>query len=101
MDRPDLEGRCGACARFVRVVEEIDASGEVRRHGECLLCVWPAPLYEISTCNKYVKRGTFSGKRDASASPRREPGSRQGRARDAPDRSHARAEVVLPEESGP
>ena len=23
-DRPDLKGRCGTCARFVRVIESID-----------------------------------------------------------------------------
>lgn len=62
MERPELEGRCGSCARFVRVVEEIDGFGEVRRHGECLLEAWPAPLYETSTCNQYVKRGTFVAK---------------------------------------
>lgn len=61
-DRPDLEKRCGSCARFVRVVEKIDENGEVRRHGECLLMVWPAPLYETSTCTQYVKRGTFTAK---------------------------------------
>jgi len=89
----DLEGRCGTCARFVRVVEDIDAAGEVRRHGECLLAVWPAPLYDTSTCNKYVKRGTFTlapakpARREAA---RRAPGERVVAA--------ARPEVVLPEE---
>jgi hypothetical protein len=53
-----LEGRCGTCARFVRVVETIDENGEVRRTGECLLGVWPSPLKETSTCSQYVKRGT-------------------------------------------
>lgn len=64
-DRPDLDKRCGSCARFVRVVEKIDENGEVRRHGECLLMVWPAPLYETSTCTQYVKRGTFQAKPSA------------------------------------
>jgi hypothetical protein len=59
---PDLDRRCGSCARFVRVIEKIDENGEVRRHGECLLMVWPAPLYETNTCSQYVKRGTFTGK---------------------------------------
>ena len=62
MDRPDLDKRCGSCARFVRVVETIDETGEVRRKGECLLLVWPPPLYEHNTCSQYVKRGTFTGK---------------------------------------
>jgi hypothetical protein len=55
----DLERRCGTCARFVRVVETIDNSGEVRRAGECLLGVWPSPLYETSTCSQWVRRGEF------------------------------------------
>jgi hypothetical protein len=54
--------RCGSCARFVRVIEKIDDNGEVRRHGECLLGVWPSPLYSTSTCSQYVKRGTFTAK---------------------------------------
>jgi hypothetical protein len=55
---PDaLDGRCGTCARFVRVVEKIDDMGEVRRAGECLLGVWPSPLYETSTCSQWVRRG--------------------------------------------
>jgi hypothetical protein len=55
-----LEGRCGTCARFVRVVERIDENGEVTRAGECLLGVWPAPLYETNTCVEYTKKGTLA-----------------------------------------
>lgn len=62
MERPDLDKRCGSCARFVRVIETIDENGEVKRKGECLLMVWPPPLYEHNTCSQYVKRGTFTGK---------------------------------------
>jgi len=54
-----LDGRCGTCARFVRVIEHIDENGEVHRTGECLLGVWPAPLYETSTCGEYVRKGTL------------------------------------------
>jgi hypothetical protein len=54
----DLEGRCGTCARFVRVMEIADANGEIRREGECLLNVWPSPLKETATCSHYLKRGT-------------------------------------------
>jgi hypothetical protein len=54
-----LEGRCATCARFVRVIETIDETGEVRRAGECLLAVWPSPLYETSTCSQWVRRGEF------------------------------------------
>jgi hypothetical protein len=60
MDRPDLDKRCGSCARFVRVIETIDENGEVKRKGECLLMVWPPPLYEHNTCSQYVKKGTFT-----------------------------------------
>jgi hypothetical protein len=45
----------------VRVIETIDENGEVKRKGECLLMVWPPPLYEHNTCSQYVKRGTFTG----------------------------------------
>jgi hypothetical protein len=57
-----LAGRCGTCARFVRVTESIDENGEVHRAGECLLGVWPSPLYETNTCSQYVARGTFTAK---------------------------------------
>jgi hypothetical protein len=46
-----LARRCGSCARFVRVVEQIDVNGEVRRSGQCLLGIWPSPLYETNTCS--------------------------------------------------
>lgn len=67
-----LDGRCGTCARFVRVVEQIDDNGEVRRAGECLLNVWPSPLYETNTCSQYVKRGTFQARVGPEPSRRRE-----------------------------
>jgi hypothetical protein len=54
-----LDRRCGTCARFVRVVETIDDTGEVKRSGDCLLGVWPSPLYETSTCSQWVRRGEF------------------------------------------
>lgn len=49
--------RCGSCARFARAVEQVDENGEVRRAGECLLGVWPSPLYDTSTCSQWVARG--------------------------------------------
>jgi hypothetical protein len=66
---PDpLDNRCGTCARFVRVIETIADTGEVKRAGDCLLGVWPSPLYETSTCSHWIRRGTFE--------PRAEPRSR-------------------------
>jgi hypothetical protein len=65
-----LEGRCGTCARFVRVTETFDLNGEVQRRGECLLGVWPPPLFEANTCSQYVRKGTF-----AAAGPPRAGGS--------------------------
>ena len=56
---PDLTNRCGSCARFVRPLDRTMPNGEVRRAGECLLAIWPPPLYETNTCNKYVMKGTF------------------------------------------
>lgn len=85
MDRPDLDKRCGSCARFVRVIETIDENGEVKRKGECLLMVWPPPLYEHNTCSQYVKKGTFTGKpvrETRTRSPRTSP--RPARAPGAP-----------------
>jgi len=66
----DLERRCGSCARFVRVVESFDDNGEVKRHGDCLLGVWPSPLYETSTCSQWVRRGEFRAR--PPEAPRRE-----------------------------
>jgi hypothetical protein len=57
-----LDRRCGTCARFVRVVEKIDDNGEVKRTGDCLLGVWPSPLYESSTCSQWVRRGEFKAR---------------------------------------
>ena len=74
-----LEGRCGTCARFVRVVESIDPNGEVQRRGECLLNVWPSPLKETMTCTHYVKRGTVH--------LRPAPPARTSRGTRAPSRS--------------
>jgi hypothetical protein len=60
---PDgTERRCGSCARFVRVIETVDANGEVKRAGECLLGVWPSPLYATSTCSQWVQRGAFKAR---------------------------------------
>jgi hypothetical protein len=39
------------------VVEQLADTGEVKRTGDCLLGVWPAPLEETDTCDKYVRRG--------------------------------------------
>jgi hypothetical protein len=106
-----LDGRCGSCARFVRVTETIDDNGEVRRSGECLLAVWPPPIYETNTCSRYVRKGTFvlapakvARKRpseiaEEGSSPRAD-GTRgaftfPGRADELPSRSRS---VVLPEE---
>jgi hypothetical protein len=75
----DLERRCGTCARFVRVIETFDETGEVKRHGECLLGVWPSPLYDTSTCSQWVRRGEFKPRPDAPP----------GRTRTSPDRSRA------------
>lgn len=71
-----LDHRCGTCARFVRVIERIDDNGEVTRAGDCLLGVWPSPLYETSTCGEWARKGTLP----AAPAPR-EPPHRDRRAR--------------------
>jgi hypothetical protein len=85
-----LDGRCGTCARFVRVTELIDANGEVRRAGECLLGVWSPPLFESNTCSQYRRKGTFA------TSPKRTPPSRGG-SRESSLRAPSR-EPTFPEE---
>jgi hypothetical protein len=68
----ELDGRCGTCARFVRVTETVDNNGEVRRAGECLLGVWSPPLFESNTCSQYRRKGTFAAqpKRPLARAPR-------------------------------
>lgn len=95
-DRPDLEGRCGTCARFVRVMETVDQNGEVRRKGECLLGVWAPPIYENNTCRQYVKRGTFTAKPQGRPARSREP--RPPRAPGTPPPAREPFEFRLPEE---
>jgi hypothetical protein len=98
MSSPDDERRCGSCARFVRVIEKIDQNGEVLRHGECLLGVWPAPLYATHTCSQYVKRGTFTAKPHAPTRGGRSFGGRAPRALPVADGSPSKFEFQLPEE---
>lgn len=74
----DLERRCGTCARFVRVIETFEPTGEVKRKGECLLGVWPAPLFETSTCSQWVRKGEFKAR-----PPERTRGSRASSPRSA------------------
>jgi hypothetical protein len=81
-----LERRCGSCARFVRVIETIDVAGEVTRKGECLLGVWPSPLFETSTCSQWVRRGEFKPRPEGSTrTPRVRPvrGAAKGPARES------------------
>jgi hypothetical protein len=77
------------------VIETIDENGEVKRKGECLLMVWPPPLYEHNTCSQYVKRGTFTGR-----PPPREPRVRRStpRAVRRPGEARVPFDFELPEE---
>jgi hypothetical protein len=91
-----LDHRCGSCARFVRVFESIDANGVVKRAGECLLGVWPSPLYETSTCSQWVRRGEF---RAAPAPRQRVRRAAQARSRTGSDRDQtagAESENIQP-----
>jgi hypothetical protein len=97
----DADRRCGTCARFVRVVETIDANGEVRRHGDCLLGVWPSPLYSTSTCSQWVKRGEFRAKPPERAARPRARGLRSSGSPPADGRvlgDKAPTTIVLPED---
>jgi hypothetical protein len=92
--------RCGTCARFVRVVERIDDTGEVTRTGDCLLGVWPSPLYETSTCSQWVQRGEFKARpADRAAEPRTRGGERSsGPPRAAGETPGGKATLILPED---
>lgn len=50
---PDLAGRCGSCAFFLRTHAEAD--GTV--YGECRLGCWPSPVRWTATCGSYAPRG--------------------------------------------
>ena len=81
----------------MRVIETIDENGEVKRKGECLLMVWPPPLYETNTCRQYVKKGTFTGKPQPVARTRRaSSGGPRPAAR--PGEPRAPFQFSLPEE---
>src|ERR1700733_3236074 len=75
-----LERRCGSRARFGRGVETIAPPGEVKRAGECLLGVWPSPLYETSTCSQWVQRGLFKARPESRPSQRRPFAAARARA---------------------
>jgi hypothetical protein len=90
-----LEGRCGTCARFVRVTEVIDDNGEVRRTGQCLLGVWSPPIFESNTCSQHIRRGQVAGALRAQHPRRRETSPRRTSHTPAP---YARRDFTLPEE---
>ena len=95
----DLERRCGTCARFVRVIEKIDDAGEVRRAGDCLLGVWPSPLYETSTCSQWVRRGEFKARLPARTSgPRPRPRPRASTSALGPIAIDAAIPLSIPED---
>jgi hypothetical protein len=90
----ELLRRCGTCARFVRVVEKIDPTGEVTRAGDCLLGVWPSPLYETSTCSQWVRRGEFK----PAAAPARRARLPRAATPTSPTAAPERAPLSLPED---
>ena len=95
---PSLEGRCGTCARFVRVTETIDQNGEVLRTGQCLLGVWSPPLYETNTCGQHIRRGQVREALRTAARPRpRTPGAPRADRRELALSSVPR-DFTLPEE---
>jgi hypothetical protein len=96
-DRDPLQGRCGTCARFVRVFEHKDDRGQVRRAGECLLGVWSPPLYENNTCSQYLQRGTVAATVRKGTRPTASRGTRTKSAT-APKSPEPPAAITLPEE---
>lgn len=63
--------RCRTCARFVRVVETIDANGEVKRTGDCLLGAWSPPIFDTMTCSQWTQKGAFKPAPPAKATRQR------------------------------
>ena len=94
----ELLRRCGTCARFVRVVETIDANGEVKRAGHCLLGVWPSPLYETSTCSQWVRRGEFQARPQSPPRRTRTPATRPLARGDTTSQAPDKAPLSLPED---
>jgi hypothetical protein len=100
----DVERRCGTCARFARVVETIDSTGEVRRKGACLLGVWPSPLYDDNTCNQWVQKGEFKARpelprRERPQAPARGASPSFGSSSHSRDREEPRStQLALPED---
>ncbi len=94
----DVERRCGTCARFVRVVETIDDTGEVKRKGECLLGVWPAPLFDTSTCSQWVRKGEFRARPPERARSERPRSPRSPGAPAAAASPRANVPLALPED---
>jgi hypothetical protein len=90
-----LDHRCGTCARFVRVIESIAETGEVTRKGECVLGVWPSPLYETNTCREWVARGEFKARPEA---PVRRPRPRETSGASAPRSPAPSLPLTLPED---
>jgi hypothetical protein len=95
-----LAGRCGTCARFARVHETVDARGVTRRVGDCLLAIWPPPLYETNTCGSYVARGTLLQRNAAQqkAASRRRSAPRSPSSRGAPQEEAPLPPIELPED---
>jgi hypothetical protein len=90
-----LDHRCGTCARFVRVIEAIGPSGQMRREGECLLGVWPKPLFETSTCSQWVRKGEA---RARALEPRARQRPRAASRPRAPDVARPKSPLTLPED---
>ncbi len=92
--------RCKTCARFVRVMEVIDANGEVKRTGDCLLGAWSPPIFESMTCSQWVQKGAFTASLPAKATRQRRAGG--GGSRSTEDREDDRApdfsDLELPED---
>jgi len=86
-----------------RARDVVDAAGVTRRAGDCLLAIWPPPLYETNTCGSYVARGTLLQKNAAAAAQRARSstsrGSRPTGARDArPTNDGPPVPLTLPED---
>jgi hypothetical protein len=90
-----IDRRCGSCARFVRVIESVASTGEVVRQGQCLLGVWPSPLYATNTCSEWIGRGE---RRDRPEPPTRTKRARTSSGAASPRPPTPKSPLTLPED---
>lgn len=76
-------------------MDAVGPTGQVRREGECLLGVWPKPLFETSTCSQWVRKGEA---RTRAPEPRARQRRRAAPRPRSPDVDRPKSPLTLPED---